>query len=160
MRQHVTHLVAVLALCAWGCNSTEPQPEARLFLEVKEVGQEKVEVMVSVENGSGLFGAAFDLVYDAQRLSFESWRPGALMTSGSSAPTGAAALEDGKPGRVVAGIALEDPRMVIGKGTGTLMVVTFKKGEVASPLEGLHLEQAELRGAGNAPIAVTVQPSK
>jgi hypothetical protein len=61
-----------------------------------------VTVRVAVTNTTAIYGAAFDVTYDATKVTYVSWSAGTLLEQGGHTPTYQVALSDpSNPGRVV-----------------------------------------------------------
>ena len=159
MNKKCTVLIGCFAaLWMAACSGEDVAQSAHLTLSTKEIGATQLEVAVQVEGAQYLFGAALDLVYEPKDLTYVSWKAGGLMSSAGTTPIAAVALEDAKPGRLVAGIALADGG-VVDQNTGQLFVFKFDRNltsKNANQIPKICIAKPTLRAQGNTPIGVDV----
>ena len=142
-------MACIVVVAVIGCGEQE-QSTARLSLEVTEKGKSMVDVAVHVNMEQELFGAAFDIVYNAKILTYKTSGPGTFKGQSGASPITIAALEDGVEGRLVAGVAvsggvedfIQDP-------IGEMMIISFQRNMDDRAKYKLSLENVTLRRKGN-----------
>jgi hypothetical protein len=89
-------------------------------------------VVVEVRLGavSGLFGAAFDLTYDAAQVDFVSWAPGTLLEQGGHTPI--YQVGAGTPGRLVVAATRTGSGTVNASASALLLRLTFRVEDVGN----------------------------
>lgn len=88
-------------------------------------------VRVAVTDVNGIFGAAFDLTYDASRAAFVNWAPGTLLEQGGHTPT--YQVDARTPGRLVVGASRQGSVPAVdANGTVALIELLFRSTQAGS----------------------------
>jgi len=101
-----------------------PPPET-VSMAQSTVSGDRVTVAVNITDTSGIFGAAFDVAYDASLASFETWSPGTILEQGGNAPN--YVVNSTQPGHLIIGISRTgNVSTVSATGTQPLLRLTFR----------------------------------
>ena len=151
---------ALLLMPVVGCNPPPQNKRARVSLELVDKGQNQIDVVVSVDDASMLFGVAFDLVYDKDVFTYHGWKNGDIWSSARRKPVVLVSLEDGRPGRLVVGCG-DSQGETIKNASGSVVTISLVNRSNRSGMKfwktKLGLDQVVLRKAGNLPLEVHVQ---
>lgn len=110
---------------------------------------DRVTVAVTVTDTSGIYGAAFEVLYDAAKVSYVTWSPGTLLEEGGVVPNYTVGTPE--PGRLVIGASRTGPVTGIDAvGTRVLVHLVFETRVKAS--SSLSFRHGALIDANDAVI--------
>lgn len=89
-------------LAGFSAAMPNPGPDTVSLTEQSAAG-DLVTVRVRVTDSSDIYGAAFDLAYDASEMEYVSWTAGTLLEQGGQSPN--YTVQASQPGRVVVGVS-------------------------------------------------------
>ena len=130
----------------------QPNPGAdTLSLDEGSTAAELVTLEVQITETDGVYGAAFDLTYNAGVATFVNWAPGSVLEQGGQGP--AYQVSATNPGRLVVGASRQgDVSGVDVNGTVTLIHLVFRMNQAGSSTA--QLENASLLDDSLPPQAV------
>ena len=111
-------------IASFTADEPNPSPDTVAIAKGASSG-DLVTLLVNVTNTNGVYGAAFDLLYDATMATYVGWDAGSLLEQGGHTPFYEASTP--VPGQVVVAATRQgDVPAVDASGTATLIGLTFR----------------------------------